>query len=309
MTNFGGINPDGTPNYGAPVPVQGNDPTNIWYSDLPADLQNTPGAKPLTLWYDIRAGSKGKTVTTKTTAPTSFGAGGDVSVLNAQPVTTTSTKTTGRQSSEVHATPADILKQVAALQVNDPQHLMNIQALMSTGVWGSVSVNGVFDTHTENALINAMERYYKITHGTGAAMSFMQYLTSAGTQALTAAQQQKAASAAPPTPPQVSLQDPTTIADVAQSAATQALGETLSQDQIDKFVVQFQAQQRAAQLSKASSATQPDLTAQAMAFAQSSNPGAYQENNRSQYLDTLVNMMGGNRPTASEPVAPVSEAN
>src|SRR5690242_18441540 len=125
----------GLPIFGSATPVNQNDPTNIWFSDLPSDLQGVSN-----LWYNIKPASKGHVVELPNAPVLSIGDG--ISELNpAIPGTGSHAETVGAHGSQENmVAPADILKQVAALENNDPEKLASIQALMSSGVWGTVNV-------------------------------------------------------------------------------------------------------------------------------------------------------------------------
>jgi hypothetical protein len=191
-------------------------------------------------------------------------------------------------SYEIMASPEKIMKQLAALSYNDPAQFIAFQTALASGVFGRVNVTGVWDPDTEAAVGRAMLQYVKLTMGAGVGISFKDYLLNSGqmANALGQAGSQKQQ-------PQVSLTDPAQIRDAAMQAATEALGQGLSEKDLNAFVKAFQSKQFTAQTSTSESVTNPDLSAEAMAYAQTSHPAEYQANQRQAYLGQLVNLLGG----------------
>lgn len=286
VTGSGTTDSSGLPIFGAGTPVTQNDPTTIWYQDLPTDLQG------IKIWYDIRPAVHHETLP-------EYGSVYNEQVPGGVPVPMSPSAqqrvTIKGENKQHELAPVDILKQVNAMSANDPSGFQSIQVLLSSGAWGTVHVNGVFDHDTESALVNAMERYQQLSHGAGVGMSFTQYLERFGSAALR--MQNGGSGSGGSGVPQVALQDPATIRQYAQAAAQQALGRDLSEGQLDQFVQQFQSAQQAAQTSTGASATTPDLSSDAMAFVQQNDAGDYKQNQRQSYLDALVNLFGGTRPS------------
>lgn len=205
----------------------------------------------------------------------------------------------------IYSKPWQVMAQFQAMSYNDPARFAMLQQALGSGAFGKVNINGVFDHSTEAALGQAMLQYVKLSMGTEAAPvykdpktgktsgGFVGYLLTSATSAYGHAQQNALAGQ------QVNLTDPESIKQAALQAAQQALGQSISGDQLNKFVQSFQAAQTSAQTQIGGSVTQPDISADAMAFAQKSNPDEFKANQRMSYLDQLVNLLGGNRPNQS----------
>lgn len=292
------INPDGTPNYGAGTGTSLTDSSgalSIWNlpTDLPAGIR---------IWFDVGHkkppasghSEKGKAVITDLLTPGSDivgpGSGVDAVLGNDVP-----------HSHEIIRSPAQVMKQIAALSANDPNKFLAIQQALASGAWGTVGLTGAFDPATEKALGVAMLQYVKLSKGAGVGESFTDYLVSTSQRSADLAAKAAAAKAAAGIAARVTqVSDPEEIRSAAQSAAQAALGQGLSDDQLSAFVAQFQAAQTTAQQAgPGATSTSPDLGAEAMQFAQSSDPGAYKQNQRQVFLNALVNMAapsGSQRP-------------
>lgn len=296
-------NPDGSPVLTTPsVGVVGT--ANIYDWILPKQLD--PNKK--TIWYDIRHGTK----TTPNNDGAAYGpppAGILPGATQSVPGTTPSPMPTGAASRERTTatstdrmvTPKQIMNTIGAMQYSDPKGFLAIQTYLSSGVWGTVHVNGTFDHETEVALGNAMLQWSKLTRNTEMPVDFKQYLSQAGSQALSL----KGVSSGNPSGSPISLSDPNAIRQAAQSAAMDAIGSGLSDAQLNQFVSKFQAEQVKYQMAATGTqATAPDLSGEAAAFAQQSDPHGYQQNQRQAYLDALVNLLQPEGP--SRPNIPIT---
>jgi hypothetical protein len=263
-------NPDGTPNFpaaagGAGLPGK----ADIW--NLPAGIDPTRK-----IWIDIgHSGGRSSKVTEYRPGEIKPGR----AVQHTTPVS----------SYQIMKSPIQVLQQFAAMSQNDPQKYFALQGALANGPWGKVYASGAWDSNTEAALKNAMVQYIKLADA-GVGMSFFDYLiqTSERNQALGGdGSSHKDGSG---TNTAIAVSDPTEIRAAAQSAAQAALGQGLSEDQLDKFVAQFQASQKTAETATSGTVTSQDLSSDAMQFAQQSNPEEYQQNQRQTFEDTLVNM-------------------
>lgn len=264
---------DGTPDYGraasqAQASIAGK--TSIW--NIPTGVDPN---KPI--WFDI-----GYTTTNDPSLNLKTGR--------------TSTNSTS-SSHEIMSSPTKIMRQYAAMSANNPGGFLALQKLLASGPWGTVHETGAFDASTESALGQAMAQYLKLSHGAGVAMSFSEYLqkTAETAQALGGDGTSLGQGQHQPPPP-IQLTDPTQIKAAAQSAFQEALGKGASSAQLDKFVKSFQSAQTSAQMVQTGTVSMPDLSSQAMAFAQSSDPHGFKENQRTSFMDQLVNLLGGSRP-------------
>lgn len=279
---YGGVptNPDGTPNFSTGAGSGGGTPTagglSIW--NIPKALA---GSK---IWFDTGHGTSTETHTVGSgRLSPDFGvdANGHIGKSETKKSPT---------AYEILRSPQQIMAQFAAMSANDPAKFYAMQHALASGPWGSVNPTGAFDQNTETALGNAMLQYVKLT-STGVGMSFYDYLIKTGqrAQSLGGAGTSLGAGTGAAAP-QINLADPTALRAAAQSAAQAALGQGLTANQLETFVSQFQAAQTTAQSSTGGSVTTPDLSGEAMQFAQKSNPAEYQQNQRQTFLDQLVNM-------------------
>jgi hypothetical protein len=266
--------PDGTPDYGrasgqAQTSVSGK--TSIW--NIPTGVDPN---KPL--WFDIGH-----------------------HLLNDPTLDRDARRTPDRPppvtSTEIMASPTKIMRQYAAMSANNPGGFLSLQKLLASGPWGTVHETGAFDSSTESALGQAMAQYLKLSHGAGVAMSFSEYLqkTAETAQAL-GGDGTSLGSGQHQAPPPIQLTDPTQIRAAAQSAFQEALGKGATSAQLDKFIKTFQSAQTTAQLTQSGTVSMPDLSSQAMAFAQGADPHGFKENQRTSFMDQLVNLLGGSRP-------------
>jgi hypothetical protein len=114
---------------------------------------------------------------------------------------------------------------------------------------------------------------------------------------------------ATPAAPTINLTDPLAIKQQAQAAAQQALGMSLTEDQLNAFVTQFQSAEKQYQSQPAGSTiTSPDLGSDAAAFAQSTDPHAYEQQQHQSYMDALVNLFSGPGATQRPNIAPTPQA-
>lgn len=272
------LNPDGTPNLGgaSPNPVGA---TTIW--NIPKGLDPS---KPI--WFDV-----GKRKVNDDAI--------SMATLKRRDLSHTS-------SYEIMTSPDKVMTQFAAMSKNDPNHFYQLQLALASGPFGQVNATGSFDHDTERALGYAMLQYVKLTQGAGVGISFSDYLLQAASQATKIKlDQQDQANKDKLAQQQVVTTDPNSIRQSAQSAARDALGQSLSEDQLNAFIKKFQSSQVAAQTQIGGTVSAPDLGADAASFVQKSNPEAFHQNQRTAYLDQLVNLLGGSvtsRPD-QQPVA------
>lgn len=254
-------NPDGTPYFPAAGVLAAGGPTTIW--NIPTSITGEQ------LWFDVgHRRSNEQTVDMRT------GHQSNVTSVTAH---------------QIMASPQKIMAQFAAMSYNDPAGFLKFQQALSAGPWGKVQINGAFDSATERAIANAMLQYSKLSKGAGVGVSFSDYLIQTGSQAAALTQEQTKASAPP-----IQVTDPESIRQAALSAAQQALGESIGEKQLNAFVEKFQANQVEAQKAGAGQQfSMPDLSSEAMAYVQKANPKEFQQNQRTAFLDQLVNLLGG----------------
>lgn len=180
------------------------------------------------------------------------------------------------------------------------------RALWQAGFYGQTSLDsihvGQWTSQTQSALIGALGNYEQLAKGGKLPLTFSEFLNQNAVMGQDGGQNSGGSNSSSPAPFQANLADPNTIRAVAQNAAQQALGRSLSDDELSKFVQQFQAEQTAAERTAyngTGTVTQPDLSSEAASFVQQNNPKAYQQNQRSAYLDALVNLLGGTRPSVT----------
>jgi hypothetical protein len=254
-------NPDGTPYFPAAGVIAAGGPTTIW--NIPKSITGEQ------LWFDV-----GHRRTNEQTLDMRTGRESNIHSAT---------------SHEIMASPQKIMAQFAAMSKNDPAGYLAIQQALAAGVWGKVNVNGAFDTTTENAIANAMVQYVKLSKGAGVGISFKDYLISTASSA-SALQQEQAQATAPP----IQVTDPESIRQNALQAAQEALGENIGEKQLNAFVEKFQAKQVSAQQAgPGQQFSMPDLGAEAMSYVQGANPQEFKNNQRTAYLDQLVNLLGG----------------
>jgi len=292
-------NPDGSANFNAlSAPTSTAGGISQW--DIPADLTQMLAISGGRLWFDTGnrpahfsptdmsvGAAHSPDIGVYTGAPLEPGHSVPIDVPGAKTV-----KDSGPSSYDIMRKPEKIMAQFAAMSFNDPAKFLALQKMLSAGPWGTVHLNGSWDSSTESALGNAMLQYAKLSMGTGVAVSFSDYLIQSSKRA-------EALNATNGQTQQVQLTDPDTIRAAAIQAAQDALGQSLDEKQLHAFVARFQSAQTGAQLSTASATAQPDLSVEAMKYAQQSNPQEFHQNQRQAFLDTLVNMFapaGSARP-------------
>lgn len=299
---------------GGPVLGSSSTPTSTGafsLYDIPTELNDylnaTSGGK---LWFDI-----GRRKTTETmiggedpvAEPGLVGAAGGMeytpgSANAAEHDVTTSHK---NEAYDIYQKPWQVMQQWQAMRYNDPAKFLQLQtALAALPGIGKVNINGTFDHNTEAALGNAMLQYVKDSMGAGITPIYKDPKTGkvsggfAGWLLLNAETAQANGGAGSSLDnggrnAQIQVTDPESIRQTALQAAQQALGQSVSKDQLHKFVEKFQAAQIASQSQTGGVVTSPDLSAEAMSFVQKSNPEEYKANQRMSYLDSLVNLLGG----------------
>jgi hypothetical protein len=219
-------------------------------------------------------------------------------------------------SSNTNATALELMRQYAKMAVSpDPtvrQQWANMQAqMLSMGLYGTsggamLYRPGTWTDNDASALVKAFRGYQGVAghDGAGQPLTFAEYLDRSSQQAAANGQGGGASGAAPK---QTILDDPEALKSAAMTAAQAALGSGLSEDQLNKFVAQFQGAQASYQQSTDSTVVQPDATSDAMAFAQKSDPQGYANHQATGYMSALMNLFLPSqdaRPTIT-PVASV----
>lgn len=163
------------------------------------------------------------------------------------------------------------------------------QALYAGGFYGQLAHDkihtGQWSPQTQSALVAALDSYVQVEKS-GQPITFTDFLTqNAGGNGDGGfyGSQGKAA-------PQVNLADPAALRSAAQQAAQAALGHGLTDDQLGAFVTQFQASQATAQTSTGAQVTTPDVSSQAMQFAQASDPTGASGHNADSYVNSFLNL-------------------
>jgi hypothetical protein len=291
--------PNGLPNYGAipntssgnaPVPTDDTGAIDVW--NMPSFLQGKM------IWFDTgHVAASRRTSVHPSHSP-------DL------PGTTTESVLTKAHSKLINMTAEQVMKQFAAMSQNDPMAFAAIQKeLQDGGFYGSAThVYGGWNGQTETAVADAMTQYVKVAQAGGVAENFRTFLDHQA-QANTGinGNDPGGAGGGGAAARQTILDDPEALKSAAMTAAQAALGSGLSEDQLNKFVAQFQGAQASYQQSTNSTVVQPDATSDAMAFAQKSDPQGYANHQATGYMSALMNLFLPSqdaRPTIT-PVASV----
>lgn len=180
------------------------------------------------------------------------------------------------------------------------------RSLWQAGFFGQTAFDSVhvgqWNGQTQDALVSALTNYEQLSKGGKLPLTFTEFLNQNAVMGLDGPESDASGSGSSTRAPfQANLDDPTAIRAAAQSAAQQALGRNLSDDQLAQFVQQFQAEQTSAQRSayNGNNTTPPDLGSDALGFVQENDPKAFHQNQRSAYMDALVNLLGGTRPSVT----------
>lgn len=210
--------------------------------------------------------------------------------------------------SPVLSTPLAYMKEFAGWSVTDPQQYAALQQqLYFAGFYGASKPKfGIWSTDDATAMKDAITGYLGVVNtDSPQPLTLNDYLDHASAQGRKNDKQEQQASAPP-----IQLTDPASIRAAAQAAFEAALGRTATDGELGAFVEQFQASQTTAQQQavneNTNSFSMPDLTAEAGAYAQESNPKEFARNQRQSYVSALVNMFapaGSTRPDQT-PVAP-----
>jgi hypothetical protein len=292
--------PNGLPNYGAiPNTPAANTPTPT-DSTGAIDVWNMPDfLKGKVIWFDtghVAAGKK--TVVTGGRTP-GVPDGGTTTIM------------TKAHSKLINMTAEQVMKQFAAMSQNDPMGFAAIQKeLQAAGHYqGAKTIYGGWNGQTEAAIADALTQYVKVSEAAGVAENFRTFLDHQA-QANTGINGNGQDPQAGPT---VNLDDPEKLRQDAMTAAQAALGKGLSEDELNKFVAQFQGAQSSFQTAAQTPSVhgntqiQPDEPAQAMAFAQHADPQGYANHQATGYMSALMNLFLPSqdaRPTIT-PVASV----
>lgn len=202
----------------------------------------------------------------------------------------------------VTSTPLEYLQQFASWSVTSPdQYAALQQQLYQSGFYGSSKPRlGIYSTSDAKAMKEAITGYLGVVNPANPnPLTLSDYLDHASAQGQ---QDQKAAPAAP-----LQVTDPSQIRSAAQAAFQAATGKGATDAQLNAFVAQFQSQQTSAQTAVSGTVSSPDLSAEAMQYAQGADPQQFADHQRESYISTLVNMFApsqSQRPN-SQPVSPV----
>lgn len=199
----------------------------------------------------------------------------------------------------------------------DPKRVGQFRALQVAlyrgGMYGSKKpedvLSGTWDTDTADALSKAIRGYLQVADqddGAGVPISFDEYVTNVSKGRDAAG---KAAQEATPKKPLVyDLDDPAEIAGQVQQAAQSSLGRNLSDAEVQHFVSEFMAQQRAYQkklydveqgfTSGAVSGgtfevNQPDLEGQAEQYVKTGREDEIGGNQLADYVGAIQQLLGG----------------
>lgn len=293
-------NPDGTPVLTGGTSVPSSGAFNLWGlpKDLTDYLNSTSGGK---LFFDIGHRSEMEHPDTSNLAGIERASKGELGTV--------------KSTYQILTTPEKVMAQFQGMQYNNPAKFLALQTALAQGSFGKVNINGTFDGSTQTALKTAMLRYIQASMGAGVVPVYTDPKTGKTSGGfvgflLSTAQTAQANGGAGTSfgsgglnP--INLTDPAQIRQAAIQAAQDALGQSLDEKQLSAFVSKFQNAQMAAQTQIGGAVNSPDLSAEAMSFAQKSNPEAFKQNQRTSYLDALVNLLGGNRPSQT----PVPSAN
>jgi hypothetical protein len=206
----------------------------------------------------------------------------------------------GRNSSQtvvspVTSTPYEYMKDFASWSVTNPDQYQALQAqLYAAGFYSKKPRLGVYTADDAAAMKKAITGYLGVVNPDNPnPLTLSDYLDHASASG---AAQQKAEDQA--SAPVIQVTDPAAIRQAAQQAFQAATGRGATKKQLDKFVAQFQSAQKSAQTAgSGSTVSAPDLSSQAMQFAQQEDPQDYAQNQRQSYLNALVNLFA---PSGSE---------
>lgn len=235
---------------------------------------------------------------------------GNESHKQAGPYAGTDVVMQGRNSSQtvtspVTSTPYEYMKDFASWSVTSPAQYQALQAqLYAAGFYTKKPRLGVYTADDAAAMKKAITGYLGVVNPDSPnPLTLSDYLDHASRQGEAQQKAEDAASA-----PVIQVTDSAAIRSAAMQAFQAATGRGASKAQLDKFVAQFQAAQTSAQTAAGgSTVSAPDLSSDAMQFAQQEDPQAYAQNQRQAYLNTLVNMFapsGSERPN----MTPVPQA-
>ncbi len=192
-----------------------------------------------------------------------------------------------------------LYKSFLAMSHSNKNAYMQIQGqLYDAGFYGDsprASVHwGLLDDSSRDAFKRALDNYVAASTGAEVPITWNEFLADQAKQGRINQSQGGVGGAGPgAAPPQVQLTDPAQIAAYATRAAEDMLGRAATPEEINKFVSSFQSQQREAQLSTASSATQPDLGAGAFAFIGQEDQGEASAHQARAYNNALLNKLLG----------------
>lgn len=184
-------------------------------------------------------------------------------------------------------TATKLVQGYAGMSVTDPQSFAAVQALLySSGAYGSSKpLWGVWTDKDSAAFGSAVTSYLQVANA-GAPITFTEWLGKAATQG----QKDGKTPGGTGVTQHATLTDPASIREAAQSAAQQALGHALTDGQLNAFVASFQGQQKSAELSTGQTVTAPDLSSDALQYAQQQDPQGYQSRQHDSYVNALLNM-------------------
>jgi len=182
------------------------------------------------------------------------------------------------------------------LVAKSPQDYMSIQSLLyDAGFFGAsprASVHwGQWTTETGDALKRALTSYEGVSMAGEVPTTWTEFLSNAAQQGRVNQSQGGVGGAGTGgAASQTVLTDPAALRQTVEQSAQAALGHGLSEDQLSAFVSHFQGLQTAAQTSTGGQVTNPDASAEAMKFAQDSNPTEAAGHNAEGYVNSFLNL-------------------
>jgi hypothetical protein len=207
----------------------------------------------------------------------------------------------------------EIMKQFAAMSMNDPSGFLTIQALLHQGGYLPGNPQAGFTAETQKAITSAMAQYIQLAHGASVPISFEEFLTHQATTNMAQNPPKPGGGVAPPTKPVIQLTDPQTLANYAQRAAQAALGHNLTKEDLQKFIDSFHEQESTAQQDAYTAAQQAaqggnpaavidknDPRASAITYATAGHEKEFGQHQIQGYTDAFLNMFLGGASAAPQ---------
>jgi hypothetical protein len=206
-------------------------------------------------------------------------------------------------------------KNQQALQTYEQLQLMLLQAgAYATGTSIKTLRFGQWTDQTENAIVTALNGYEQNLdpHTPITFEDYLQQNRDGGSLNGKSTADPAGLAGAGTTAPTTQLTDPASLRASAMTAAQAALGVGMSDDQLNKFVAQFQGAEAAAQNianqpAGGGTVIRPDQVADANAFAQKSDPQGYSNHQAQGYMNALMNLFLPSQDARSN-IQPVASA-